>query len=72
MRRLATLAGVVLTATAAGAHPDHVGGSGVGLAHYVSDPFHLATGILAAGALLSLVAAWWAYQQRLGRAHRRR
>jgi hydrogenase/urease accessory protein HupE len=64
MRRLLTSIGALLSPVAASAHPDHTDGASYGLAHYVSDPFHVATGLLTIGAVLLVVWAWRVRQRR--------
>lgn len=55
MIRLAIVPWVVLVPTVALAHPDHVSGGSFGLAHYLTQPFHV--GLTGAAALFSLWAA---------------
>ena len=64
MRRLVLPIGSLLFAVPASAHPDHVAGGAVELLHYVTDPFHLATGVLAMGAGALLLAVWRARRGR--------
>jgi hypothetical protein len=58
MRSLVISGLAVLTATAASAHPDHVGGPALDAVHYITDPFHITIGILSVAAVLSLVAVF--------------
>ena len=48
MRKLATSIAAVLSPTVAAAHPHHAE-QGLDLGHYLSDPSHLAMGVLAVG-----------------------
>lgn len=60
MRTLIVSNIAILSATAASAHPDHTGAPAVGIAHYVTDPFHVALlllGFVAAASLLSVLRA---------------
>lgn len=45
------IVGVLLPGVAL-AHPEHVSGAGVGLLHYVTDPFHVGLAALAIGVAL--------------------
>ncbi len=60
MTRAAITIGTILIPTAAGAHPGHSSGGTYSLIHYLSDPFHLWSGLIAVGVPLLMVAAWWA------------
>ncbi len=55
MIRLAIAPWVVLVPTVALAHPDHVSGGSFGLAHYLTEPFHV--GLTGAAVLFLLWAA---------------
>ncbi len=52
MSKLAIAIGAVLIPAAAAAHPGHASGGDFGLAHFVTDPFHVA--LTAAAVLLFL------------------
>lgn len=72
MRRFAIPAAALFVTTAANAHPDHVGLPAVGLAHYLTDPFHVATAVLGIATALSIAAvAWRARPRTPAPAHRR-
>lgn len=64
MRSLAISTLSILTATAASAHPDHMGTPAVGVSHYVTDPFHIGLGILGFAAAVSLMSVFRARQKR--------
>ena len=53
--RLAITSWMVLVPTVALAHPDHVSGGSVGLAHYLTEPFHV--GLTGTAVVFSLWAA---------------
>ena len=72
MQRLAISIGAVLAPITASAHPDHSAGGAVGLAHYVTDPFHIATGVLTIAAVVLVLAVSRARRRRLLVAHRLR
>jgi hypothetical protein len=61
MSKNSIIVGVLLSPSAAAAHPEHFLGGHFGLAHYLSDPFHIA---LAGSAVLFFVAGWWFLQRR--------
>lgn len=71
MRGLVVSIVTLLAAASASAHPDHVGGSAVDVAHYVTDPFHVAMGALGVAGMVSLVSAWRTRQRRAALLHRR-
>jgi hypothetical protein len=66
MRYLTALIGGVLIPVAAHAHPAE---GGVGLIHYITDPSHIAPGVLTAGALILAIAVWRAARRRTAVAH---
>ena len=72
MRNLVSFTGGILTASAVRAHPDHAGSDSVGLLHYVTDPFHIATGLLTIGVALLIVGAWRVHRRRAAFTHRPR
>lgn len=56
-RTLAAASGMLLVASAAGAHPGHgLGGGSTHWLHYLSDPLHIAPFALVA---LTLALVWW-------------
>ena len=62
MTRITTTIGAVLVPGLAAAHPDHTTGGDFGLAHFLTDPFHVA---LTCGTILLLAAVWrWARRSR--------
>jgi hypothetical protein len=69
MRNLVASIGSILTPIAASAHPGHAGSTGVGLVHYVSDPLHIATGVLGIGAVLLIAVVWRVQRRHAGLAH---
>ena len=58
MRALVPMLTATLVPALAHAHPDHAGSAAVGVVHYLSDPFHLATYAICATAAVVLGAAW--------------
>jgi hypothetical protein len=64
MRSLAISIISILTTAAASAHPDHVGDPTVGIAHYVTDPFHITLGILTFAAAVLLMSVLRARHRR--------
>ena len=72
MRNLVSFIGWILTASAVSAHPEHAGSDGVGLLHYVTDPFHIATGVLTIGVALLIIGAWRVHRRRAAFSHRPR
>jgi hypothetical protein len=66
MRYLTALIGGVLIPVAAHAHP---GGGGVDLVHYITDPAHVAPGVLTVGALIFVIAIRRAARRRTAVAH---
>ncbi len=63
MTRSMILIAVVFGASIAAAHPDHASGGTHGVAHYVSDPFHIA--ISATAVLLFFAARRYFTRRRL-------
>ncbi len=59
MTRITATIGAVLVPTVAAAHPNHFAGAETTVAHYLTDPFHVAlvcvAGLLAAAAARSLL-----------------
>ncbi len=58
MRAFIAAVATALAASPASAHPDHRAGEAVGLLHYLADPFHVATGLVAVGAVILGLAVW--------------
>ena len=62
MTKIALATPVLLIPSVAAAHPEHFSGGSYGLAHFLSDPFHLA--FLLAGTLVGL-ATWRVLRRRM-------
>lgn len=54
MKNLATTLGIALAPGVALAHPDHLADGGYGLAHLLTDPYHLALSVAAVAAFVVL------------------
>lgn len=58
MRSIVVSIGSVLLPAAASAHPDHRAAADLGFVHYLTDPFHIATALLAIAAVAGAFVAW--------------
>ena len=54
MTKLATAIATLIVPTLAAAHPDHLGDAAPGLAHFLTDPFHVGLIVLAVAGGLAL------------------
>lgn len=64
MRSVALSIVAALVASPASAHPDHGSGGAVGLAHYVTNPFHVAMTLVALGVVVLALGVWRARRGR--------